>query len=213
MSPPGGSSYGGFSTMGSLGPPAAKVIQLVGHHFHNPSDPNEFAENGGEAYLRKTLLRNLKFGKVDLPPTLEEQLAGHDVKTVTMSDLGISYPVLLYVHRPVEYGMINPDLGTLETLAQMNVTVDPQLQELLDRGQSGGVRGGFSSDGGRAGGMARGSGPQMLLSQFAAQRGVREPVIMVRRFEFVIQFAWEETLPSQRREDASGGEENGVGAY
>ncbi|MCL2004860.1 MAG: type IV pilus assembly protein PilM [Planctomycetaceae bacterium] len=209
----GGYSSGMGFSMG--GPPAAKVVQLVGHHYHNPSDPNAFAEHGGEAYLRKTLLRNLKFGTVDLPPTLEEQQAGIVSATVTMEELGITFPVLLYVPRPVEYRIVNPDLEPLP----LNITIDPQLQaELARGGQAGGMRGGGMSDGsgGLGSGMTgggTGTGPRMLLSQLAMQRGVREPVITVRRFDFVIQFAWEETLPTQRKENANADEGDGAGVF
>jgi len=41
----------------------------------------------------------------------------------------------------------------------------------------------------------------MMLSRYAMQRGIdpRNAVLTVRRFDFVIQFAWEETPPSQRK--------------
>ena len=185
----------------------ARVIQLVGYHYHNPKDPDEFLEDGGEAYLRKTLLRNLKFTEVELPPTLEEQQAGIQTQKITMSELGISHPVLLYVPNFVEEKIINPDLlqgGELPSY----VIIDPILQTELtgQSGGSGGMMGGgagrYSSGSGL--GSSRGSPmgqtqQQISLSRYAQNRGVREILLTVRRFDFVIQFSWVETPPSQRK--------------
>jgi len=174
----------------------AKIVQMTGHHFHNPANPNEFAENGGEAYLRNTFLKQLRTGTVELPPTLEEQREGILSKTVTMGELGISYPVLLYVPNIVEERIINPDLPSP---LPPGVVIDQDLAALLGGGGSGG--GGSTTSQARS--ATGGQGPmQTTLRQYAASRGVREPVITVRRFDFVIQFAWEETLPSVRRQNA-----------
>jgi hypothetical protein len=164
--------------------------------YHNPSNPDEFAEDGGEAYLRKSLLRNLKFGEVELPPTLEEQKQGIHTKPGKMSELGISYPVLLYVPRPVEQKMINPDLQPLPS----DVVVDP----------SSGTGGGTGARGSGAR-PTTGAANSRLLSEYARERNVREPVLTVRRFDFVIQFAWEETPPSQRKLHAESAETSTAG--
>jgi len=165
----------------------AKVVQMTGHHFYNPRDPNEAARDGGEAYLRKTLLYNLKFGKVDLPPTLEEQQAGTATKTVTMSELGISRPVLLRVDSIIEEKIINPDLLPLPP----NVARDhPELTQTSG--------GGMSPPTGRRGSGTDTGPAQMSLTQYA-QRNNMEPVLTVRKFNFVVQFAWVETPPSQRK--------------
>jgi len=172
----------------------AKIVQITGSHFHNPSDVNEAAEDGGDAYLRKTLLRNLKFAEVELPPTIDEQRAGIPTKKVKMSELGISYPVLLDVPTIVEQKMINPDLQPLPP----DIVIDSEYA--IDAG-------GFGTPSGRTtpargGTVGAQSSQQRTLKQYAAQRGVREPVLTVRRFDFVIQFAWEETPPSVRRQNA-----------
>jgi len=199
------SSYSGDSSSlsVSVSPATAKVVQIVGYFYHNPSTANEFAEDGGEAYLRKTLLRNLKFAEVELLLPLEEQEAGMPPKTkiVKMSELGISYPTLLYVPNVVEQKMVNPDLldprtGTLPP----NIVVDP-----IYLPGTGGVGSTMSPRGGGAGGpgmgAGAGAGPAIMLSQYARQRRVPEQdaILTVRRFDFVIQFAWKETPPSQRK--------------
>jgi hypothetical protein len=170
---------------------------MTGYHYHNPRDPNDFAENGGEAFLRNTLLYNLKFGTVELPPTLEEQKAGIPSKTVTMRELGISHPVLLYVHNVVPVSIINPDLPSP---LPSGIVIDPDLQASLSGSGGGGGSMGGSQRSQQTGGAA---GPsQVTLRQFAMSRGVRDPVLTVRRFDFVIQFAWEVTPPSVRKQNA-----------
>ncbi|MDR0327686.1 MAG: pilus assembly protein PilM [Planctomycetaceae bacterium] len=208
------SSMTSGSSMMSGGSAAAKVVQIIGHHYHNPKDQNEFADDGGEAYLRKTFLRNLKFIEVDLPPTLEEQEKGIPTKRVKMSELGISYPVLLYVSNVVEEKMINPDL-LLGGELPPGVFVDPMSLSELNSGQQGGgsgtggtrtgrTTGGRSNPAGGGTGTMGGTGFAQQgttpLNYYAQQMGVMEPVITVRRFDFVIQFAWEETPPSQRKQ-------------
>jgi type IV pilus assembly protein PilM len=180
-----------------------KIVQLVGRHYCNPNDPNDFAKNGGEAYLRNTLLKNLKSAEIDLPPTFEEQQKGIKSKKVTMGELGISFPVLLYVPNPVTEIIINPSLMPLPP----DVVIDPVYQSQL-----GGARGGGLSDSGRRPGAGSGPvGSQRQLSQYAQSRGVapKDIILAVRRFDFVIQFAWVETPPSKRIQE---GEENPEGA-
>jgi len=190
---------------GPTGTGPAKVVQITGYHYHNFGSQifgeraaDYQASRGGEAFLRQTILRYLKFGTVDLPPTLEEQLAGMDMKTVTMRELGISYPVLLYVPSIVEYRRINPDLEPLPP----DVVIDPDLQAQL--GQPG-AGSGIQGRGAATAGQTQAGG--RTLRQWASQRGVQEPILTVRRFNFVIQFAWEETPPSQRVSAESNGEE------
>jgi type IV pilus assembly protein PilM len=183
---------------GPAGTTPAKVIQLTGYHYHNPRDANEFAMHGGEAYLRQTLLRNLKFGEVELPPTLEEQKAGTPSKKITMKELGISYPVLLYVPSIVEEKIVNPALEPLPP----GVFIDQHLQAELGSGLQTGSTSSMGTSPRRGSAAGTAATPQpggMPLSMYAQQRGIREPILTVRRFNFVIQFAWEETPPSQRK--------------
>ena len=212
---------------GPTGAGAAKVVQIVGKHYHNPEKPDEFLEDGGEAYLRKTFLRNLKtLGneqdiKVSLPPTLEEQQEekkrregqsgesesqtadGVPTKQVTMRELGISYPVLLYVRRPEVEKIVNPDLPPSfanhpSVLAEVSgrVGMVPGSMGMDSSSGYGSSRG--------ASGMGVGPQAQTTLQEIARLTGMK-PVLTVRRFDFVIQFAWEETPPSQRKLNEEGG--------
>lgn len=61
------------------------IISLSGHHYHN-ADRN----NQGPQYIRKTLLANLRNGKVKLPASDPDGGA-----EVTMKEFGISYPLFV----------------------------------------------------------------------------------------------------------------------
>lgn len=99
--------------------------------------------------------------------------------------------------------MINPDLQPLPP----NVVVDP---EFMANGS--GMSSMMSSRGGGRGGAGMAMPMQRTLRQIASQRGVQEPVLTVRRFDFVIQFAWIETPPSARKqkEDAANAAAGGI---
>ena len=181
---------------GPTGTTPAKVIQMIGSHYHNPRDPNKFAESGGEAYLRQTLLRTLESSEVELPPTLEEQRQGIQSKKVKMGELGVSYPILLYVPRVVEEKIINPNLQPLPR----DVVIDPPLQAELTQARQAGSAATASLPRTPGTGAPTATG-QRMLSQYARERG-EQPILTVRRFDFVIQFAWEETPPSVRKANA-----------
>ncbi len=126
--PPGGAPA---STGG--GPPtgAGWVVQLTGYHYHNNK-----LETQGSTFIRDTLIKNLREGKVLLPGK-DGELA-----EVAVRDLGISHPVIvseINVPRPVSI-------------------VDPNVPE---------------------------APPQDL-----------------KRFDFVLQFAWRPTPLSQRLKNA-----------
>jgi type IV pilus assembly protein PilM len=81
------------------------IIKLEGYHFHN--DPDKFGMgNIGEEYVRKTLIAGLMNGQVTL---LNADRNG--TETVSMKELGISYPVL-WDPQQVENAIIeNPKAG------------------------------------------------------------------------------------------------------
>jgi len=192
---------------GPTGTGPAKVVQLIGKHYCNPADPNEFLEDGGEAFLRKTFLHNLKHAEVELPPTLEDQQEGIPSQKVKMRDLGISYPVQLNTDKVVEVKIVNPDLPA-------QFANHPAVLSEVSGGRGMAMSGGMdmsssSSSSSRGtstmGGMGMGGqSNQAMLMQIRQQTGV-EPVLTVRRFDFVIQFAWEETPPSKRKMKREGG--------
>ncbi len=61
------------------------MIRLTGYHYHNADQRNQGAE-----FVRNTLIENLRTKKIKLPNP-----ETHVLREVSMSDLGISYPVLV----------------------------------------------------------------------------------------------------------------------
>ncbi|MBI2823355.1 MAG: type IV pilus assembly protein PilM [Planctomycetia bacterium] len=76
----------------SLGPSGAGwVIELTGYHFHNTQgDPNH-----GRHYVRSTLIKNLKAGKVAIPKEDQEE---NGPTEIDFKKMGLGYPVLVVGH-------------------------------------------------------------------------------------------------------------------
>ncbi|MDR2171727.1 MAG: type IV pilus assembly protein PilM [Planctomycetaceae bacterium] len=212
------------------GPPAVpgKIVQISGYHYHNPESASKMpGEQMGANYLRNAFIRKLKFGRVGLPPTLEKQYSGGDKKNseqvmVTMRELGISYPTLLAIPKVVQTEIINPRV-------LLQIYIDERSKEPVRGGGGFGSGGGFGG-GGSGGGSGRFGRETMNRSSDGRARGDLGNVnpfqtgsnidvkteeylkakakemqtsdkIALRRFDFVIQFAWVET-PPKAREDA-----------
>ena len=219
------------------GPPPGtkgKVVQIIGYHYHN-GDARTLL---GAAYLRQHFIRRLKgFGeeknsqiKLRFPAGMQRRMQEPNaVEEVTMEELGISYPTLLYFPRIRETIVVNPK-------AVRDLYIKAQREAQLKRSRS--VRGvgmrpggsDFSMDSSSNGGYDSSMSDSGVLSPFAdqrsilsgigggdgggagrmrgAQQGVNvdlrslspEDVIKLRKFDFVIQFAWVETPPSLREE-------------
>ncbi|MDR2116710.1 MAG: pilus assembly protein PilM [Planctomycetaceae bacterium] len=184
----------------------ARVVQLVGYHYHNASVAGTTM---GSDYLRKTILRNLKFGEIILPSTLEKQMKNPQDpqfarETVSMRDLGISYPTLLDIPKIQQTEILNPRV-VLEIFKQERTKI------LEHRRGGGGFGGGRGRERDRdsmvldttfnrpfdapTGGDA--SGGSEYIKKIAKEMNAKDK-IKLRRFDFVIQFAWVETPPSVR---------------
>jgi len=91
------------------------IVTIQGYHYHNL---REFGtDNVGAAYVRRTLLRKLATGNVILP---NADQTGEE--TVSMAELGVSYPVLIDPQRPEKE--VIPDPWADPTIAE------PQTVEL-----------------------------------------------------------------------------------
>jgi type IV pilus assembly protein PilM len=181
----------------------ARIVQLVGHHYHNADVAGTVM---GSDYLRKTILHNLKFGEVILPSTLEKQMkdpqSARDV--VSMRDLGISYPTLMDIQKIQQTEVLNPRV-VLEIFKQERI-------KTLEHQRTGGGFGGgrnnrnnretmvldttftrpFDAPTGRDA-----DGGLDYIKKIAKEMDAKDK-IKLRRFDFVIQFAWVETPPSIR---------------
>jgi type IV pilus assembly protein PilM len=80
-------SGGGEAASGDGPKDAGWIVKIEGYHYHNNS---KFGNDDiGEEYIRKTLINGLQNGTVTLP-TADRQ----KTETVSMKELGISFPVL-----------------------------------------------------------------------------------------------------------------------
>ncbi|MDO5580729.1 MAG: pilus assembly protein PilM, partial [Planctomycetia bacterium] len=173
---------------GPTGP--GRIVQLSGYHYHN-SDNVEDAARGPE-YVRRTILRNLKHGSVELPVSLERQRGGNTgTEVVTLKQLGIYYPILMNPGVIDEkYRLLDPEAAAKER---------KKLMEKMLKSRPGGAR-----YAGRGGGMMddsmsmTGGGRGMPGLETIAGGLGRDQVLNLRRFPFVIQFVWQETPPSIR---------------
>ena len=72
------------------------IIQLTGHHYHNPPTAGQLM---GPEYVRETLLKNLHTHRILLPTAdknaVDEQGNPKTHELVSMEELGISFPVLI----------------------------------------------------------------------------------------------------------------------
>jgi type IV pilus assembly protein PilM len=149
------------------------VLQLTGYHYHN----REMAGGiQGAEYVRNTLLRNLHTGQILLPTA-----DGQNRELVSLKDLGIGYPVLLDPRKVQVVPVVNPyaepkkpETGTAEGTAQ-STTMEA-------------MPGGYTNMPGMSG------MPGMMGGQSQGER------VMLRRFDFVVQFCWQPTPPTERLE-------------
>ena len=204
----GGSSAD--SVQGPSGP--GYVIQLTGYHYHNLPTAGEVQ---GAQYVRETLIRNLQTGRVLLPKVEEP-----GTEWVTMQELGIGYPVLINPGRPYEVRIRPPTA---------------RLAAGMGAGAYGESYGETYSGPGYGPQMYPGAGPTYpgrtttMMPGMAGRRlpgttpRPEEEEIVLRRFDFVVQFCWQPISARERHEKkrqqqeqaaeaAAGAEQAGVGA-
>lgn len=160
------------------------VIQISGHHFHNPEDQ---ALNLGLEYLKKTFLENLK------QPSIVGQDESGQLKKFPVGDLGISHPVIVRASRvawnfdPIKQkNWFPPGWGLV-------AGGDPRGGEVAE-GKGGGGPFGGSPFGNRNEGAGAGAA--------AAAAGLKDDDperVRLPRFDFQIQFAWKETSLKERQ--------------
>ncbi len=202
---------------GPKGP--GRIVQLTGYHYHN-SDNVEDASRGPE-YVRRTILRNLKHGSVELPISLERQRAGETgTDTLTLKELGIYYPILMNPGVIDEkYRLLDPEAAAIarKKLMEKMLKTRPGASSRYNRSM-GGMGGGMNPmGGGGMPGMSAGAGMSMsggggMMDSGGMTGGGRgmpglgdiassldkSQVLNLRRFPFTIHFVWQETPPSVR---------------
>ncbi|MCL2744807.1 MAG: pilus assembly protein PilM [Planctomycetaceae bacterium] len=195
-----------------------RIVQIVGYHYHNPDKAGE--GDMGSGYLRKTFIRNLKSERIILPPTLEKQMTSANARDdVSMRDLGVSYPTLLDIPKIAGTEIINPRVVLamyLEERREMlknsrrpsgggygggGEEMSPGLRRNVRRGDESmnSFAGSFANpfDRGESGARSQQGTAAEYLKKMAAKIDAKDK-LSLRRFDFVIQFAWVETPPSER---------------
>jgi len=161
------------------------IVQLTGYHYHN--QPTAGGVQGAR-FVRETLIRNLREGRVMLPRVEEE-----GVELVSMKELGIGFPVL-----------VNP--GKIYKV---------EIQQPGTRSGAGPYGGYYPGGAGEYEGYEDYGtmGPPMMgppmagpVNPLMPQRpGVATPgaeqepqVLELWRFDFVVQFCWQPKSPTER---------------
>ena len=193
MPMPGGEGgYGGESGMMMMGPSTdvssvtvapptgpGWVVELAGYHFYN--DKND-RTGYGPLHVRNTLLKQLKDGEIDVPLG-----PGQRLDRFKMKELGIGYAILAYSSRPRQIWIPNP-----------NYT--PPV---------GGVPGSESTGLGVSGfgGTGLGATPMPGASGLPGAPGTVQmdpnnpQAFQVTKYDFVIQFVWQEKPLALRLEE------------
>jgi type IV pilus assembly protein PilM len=142
------------------------IVRLSGYHYHN-ADRN----NQGAQYIRKTLIENVRTGKIQLPNPETGKM-----EEVSLKELGIFCPIL-----------INP------TKVEKEIVNDPYAEEDSGPQGPGNVGGGMPGMPG-VGGGAR---PRMPAGE---EHASNPKTITLQRFDFVVHFCWQPKTPTERLE-------------
>jgi type IV pilus assembly protein PilM len=179
MTPGGGMGYGGAGATMATGPKVdVSSVNIEGPKgpgwvieikgHHFFNDPKGDRRLTGPALVRSTLLKNLEHGLIDVPLG-----PGQPMHRFTHKDLGIGYAILVLNPRPRDFRIPNPNF----------VSADGQ-------GQGDGAA--AAAFGAPAAG-ARGAG------KAAAKDDPNNPEFyIVPRYDFIIQFCWQEKAMSDR---------------
>ncbi len=171
------------------------IVQLTGYHYHNF---DVAGETQGAEYVFNTLIRNLHNKIVQLPKaTIQEGVAedspivilpsGENVEPedVSMEELGVFGATLLNPEIVKEVQVRNPEAKvSMYDVAETN---------------------GRDAAGVGANGQPAASQPAVANGETEAETDEEdedavEPFISLRRFDFVVQFAWAVTPPMKRAE-------------
>lgn len=164
---PAASGGAGEESAAEGGPSGAGwVIQLRGHHFHNAK-----GDAIGQEFVRRTLVKNLLEGSIQLPDGDPDAAGKPTLREVSFKELGISHPVVVTKRRVNDF------------------EYDPNASEGEETG----------------GATGRRPGPAVLGASRPRRPGAPEEELppapeywKLKRYDFVLQFAWKPTLRHTR---------------
>jgi type IV pilus assembly protein PilM len=165
----------GLQIQGPTGP--GWVIEMRGYHYYN--DPKK-RDDYGPLHVRNTLLRQLKEGFVDVPMG-----PGQPPGRFTMKELGIGYAILAYSTRPAPVPVENPNF--VPTTTTQGGGLPGALGGAPGVGMPGAVMPGAVMPGTAMLPGAPGADPNA-----AAYDPENPPYFKVNRYDFAIQFVWQE---------------------
>ncbi|MBM3953986.1 MAG: type IV pilus assembly protein PilM [Planctomycetes bacterium] len=197
------------------------VIQLVGYHYHNE---DHHKPDQGAQFLRSTIIKGL-LGKGDEVAVSAGPLAG---QTVSIGDLGVGFPVIVSSSplKPVPNplapaGMPGvPGMGGMTGMMPPGMNAPPGMmaggRPFGAGGRQGGRGAGAPKAGGENGGgpadagdpapgkdAAPGDGGETpgAVAQAGADGQGQPPAVspMVRRYDFIVQFAWQPKVPGTEK--------------
>jgi type IV pilus assembly protein PilM len=155
----------GVQVQGPSGP--GWVIEIKGYHYYN--DPKDRL-NYGPLHVRNTLLKQLKEGYIDLPLG-----PGQPMRRFSMKDLGIGYAILAYSPRPRPVWIENPNfVPPTSASGGAGVGETPMTPMGFATGTAGGVLPGGVAD------------PNAKIDPD------NPPAFQVYRYDFAVQFVWQE---------------------
>ncbi len=172
------------------------VIEIVGHHYHNESrhKPNQSAQ-----FVRDTLIKNL----LGEGPQVTVDVGPRAGETVSVKEFGIGYPVLVSTSTIQPEQVVNPLLaadGGLSTGVGM-------------MGESGmmGMEDGMGSGGFGRPGMGSSRRPPGAGSsgEGAGDAEGEDPVVELKRYDFVVQFSWVPQVPGAPQVAGAAGSASG----
>ena len=191
--PDGGAADGGTDTPSGAG----WVIELKGYHFYN-----EDKRTWAGAHVRRTLLKNLRDGVIELPTG-----PGQALEKFTLRELGIGYPILAHETLIDEnYRVKNPYYeGPAGKAAAGPYGTAPGVQG----GLAGGLGGLAAPEGAPGSGNAGSEGNAGEAKPAAGAGGEGDtqasepdpdnpPFYVAPRYDFVVQFCWQEKLLNER---------------
>jgi type IV pilus assembly protein PilM len=177
----------GVAVAGPTGP--GWVVELQGYHFYN--DPKADRRDIGSGHVRKTLLKQLKDGVVNLPAG-----PGQPPMQFTMKELGIEYAILAYSPRPREYHVPNPNYS-----GPAPGTVGGEGAPMP--GGLGGLAGGLGAP--AFGGIPGAPGAAPIDPD-------NPPFFKINKYDFAVQFVWREKPLNVRLEERRKKEEEAKAA-
>jgi type IV pilus assembly protein PilM len=154
----------GVQVQGPTGP--GWVIEIKGYHYYN--DPKDRL-NYGPLHVRNTLLKQLKEGYIDLPLG-----PGQPMHRFSMKDLGIGYAILAYSPRPRPVWIENPNYVPPTGTSGGAGLGETPMAPAFPMGTAGAAPPGGVAD------------PNAKIDPD------NPPAFQVYRYDFAVQFVWQE---------------------